>query len=173
MDETPQQVLSDYQNRTVVSVSNLRWVNSDQTMFDADVLFQELEAFGPVPFTAVDGADTRHGREIWEKAINGDYGSIAEYVPPPEPSPEEIREAMPPLTARQLRLGLVDNGYSVAQVEAAIAAIADETEREKAQIEWEYASEYRRTHPLIGQIAAALGLTAEQIDAMWVSAASL
>lgn len=98
---------------------------------------------------------------------------VAPYVPPPEPTPEDVREAMPPLTARQLRLGLVDNGYSVAQVEAAIAAIADETEREKAQIEWEYASEYRRTHPLIGQIAAALGLTAEQIDAMWVSAASL
>jgi len=89
------------------------------------------------------------------------------------PTPEEIRAAMPALTARQLRLGLIDAGMSIAQVEAAIAAIEDVTEREKAQIEWEYATQFLRTHPLIDQIGAALELTPEQIGTMWQAASGL
>jgi hypothetical protein len=66
--------------RTIVSVSNPRWSNASQTMLDADVLFAELEALGPVPFTATDNADTPHGQEIWDNALAGEYGEIAEFV---------------------------------------------------------------------------------------------
>lgn len=94
-----------------------------------------------------------------------DGGEIAAYEPP--------LPVFPPLSARQLRLGLVMNGISLAQVEAAIAGIEDEQARTAAQIEWEYASQFLRTHPLIDQIGAALGLTTEQIDTMWMSAIAL
>jgi len=57
-------------------------------------------------------------------------------------------------------------------VEAAIDAIEDETDREVARIEWEYATTFERSHPLVNQIGAALGLTPEQIDAMWAEAAT-
>lgn len=100
-----------------------------------------------------------------------------------EMTEEEVEEHMspssssdpglPPLTASQMRLGLVTNGISLSQVEAAIAAIEDPQDKAVAEIEWEYASQFLRTHPLIEQIGAALGLTPEQIDAMWEAASEL
>jgi len=78
-----------------------------------------------------------------------------------------------PLTARQLRLGLVNNGFSLAQVEAAIDALPDGADKEKARIEWQYAGEFKRDHPLIATIAAQLGISAEQFETMWAEAQKL
>lgn len=82
-------------------------------------------------------------------------------------------QELAPLTSRQLRLGLVQNGISLASVEATINAIPDTTTRELAKIEWEYATSFSRTHPLIDQIAGALGLTEEQVNDMWGSSLEL
>jgi len=79
-------------------------------------------------------------------------------------------EQLPPLTARQLRLGLVAAGILPSQVDTAIAAIPDTNDRAVAEIEWEYASQFERDHPLIEQVGTALGLTSEQIDTMWQAA---
>ncbi|CAN0654346.1 conserved protein of unknown function [Nitratireductor aquimarinus] len=94
-------------------------------------------------------------------------------APPPEPTPEDLRNAMPPLTARQVRLGLIANGITLASVQTAIDGIADPTEREAAQVEWEYATEFERLHPLIEQVALALGLTEAGVDSMWLAAQNL
>lgn len=75
-----------------------------------------------------------------------------------------------PITRRQLRLTLVRNGISLAGVEAAIAAMPDGLEKEEAQIEWADASTFNREHPTLLLIAAALGLTDTQIDAIWAEA---
>ncbi|RVQ17752.1 hypothetical protein CN067_20930 [Sinorhizobium meliloti] len=105
-------------------------------------------------------------------AENPDF-PIAPYVPPPVPTPEEARAAMPPITARQFRLGLVRAGLTPAQVTAAIEAMPDGTEKETALIEWGYASSFERTHPLIPLVGGVLGLSDEQIDALWPQALSL
>lgn len=86
----------------------------------------------------------------------------------PEPEPH-----VPTLTRRQLRLGLRSQGITVADVEAIIAAIPDELERDNAHIEWSDATSYERGHPLVDQIGEAIGLTPEQIDGMWSAAAAL
>lgn len=78
----------------------------------------------------------------------------------------------PPITRRQLRLTLVRNGISLAGVEAAIAAMPDGLGKEEAQIEWSDASTFNREHPTLLLIAAALGLTKAQVDAMWAEAVS-
>lgn len=75
-----------------------------------------------------------------------------------------------PITRRQLRLTLVRNGISLDGVEAAIAAMPDGLEKEEAQIEWADASTFNREHPTLLLIAAALGLTEAQVDAMWAEA---
>lgn len=75
--------------------------------------------------------------------------------------------SQPTLTRRQLRLGLLANGITTAQVEAAIEAIPDPMAREVGRIEWADATTYERDHPLVAQIGTALGLTPEQIDDMW------
>ncbi len=84
-----------------------------------------------------------------------------------------IPPKLPPLTARQLRLGLIAAGISLASVEATIAGIEDATDREIAQVEWEYASQFQRDHPLIEQVGTALELTPEQIDAAWLAAVEM
>jgi len=107
--------------------------------------------------------------------VDGNYvemtpEEIAEFeasLPSPEPT------TAPPLTARQLRLGLVSNGFALDQVEAAIAAIADPQQRSVASIEWEYAAQFERDHPLIAQVGEALGLSGGQIDGMWAEASKL
>jgi hypothetical protein len=89
------------------------------------------------------------------------------------PTAEEIRTMMPNLTARQLRLGLVRNGIPLSSVEAAIAALPDESERAEAEIEWQFASSYSRMHPLINAVGANLGLAPEQMDIMWLTATTI
>jgi hypothetical protein len=41
------------------------------------------------------------------------------------------------------------------------------------RVEWEYAPYIERSHPMLGPLGAALGLTDEQIDEAFVSAAAL
>ncbi|MCG7507219.1 hypothetical protein [Mesorhizobium retamae] len=94
-------------------------------------------------------------------------------VPYAPPTLEQVREAMPALTPRQLRLGLINGGHSVVAVQAAIDGIVDPVTRERAQVEWGFASNHARLHPLIGQIAAALSITETQIDDMWTAAVAL
>jgi hypothetical protein len=77
------------------------------------------------------------------------------------------------LTGRQLRLGLLALGVTGAHVETAITAIPDAMRREAAMIEWRHASEYRRDHPLIASVSAALGISAATLDAAWSHAATL
>lgn len=88
------------------------------------------------------------------------------------PPPLLVEMPPPTLTRRQLRLGLLSLGATVTQVETAISALPDATAREEALIEWQDASSYLRSHPLVAQIAGALGFTAEQIDAAWAAAAT-
>ncbi|MFN4124431.1 hypothetical protein [Pannonibacter indicus] len=105
-----------------------------------------------------------------------DGGWLLEAVPEPEPQPEpepETPAPLPPLTVRQFRLGLLDAGMTPAHVDDVIAQIEDEASRIRAQIEWEYASQFQRTHPLVATLSAALGLTPEQVDSMWAAAAQL
>ncbi|WP_299812449.1 hypothetical protein [uncultured Roseibium sp.] len=104
--------------------------------------------------------------QVWRSA----GGVIGAWVPP---TAEEIREGMQPLSARQFRLGLLDAGGTFAQVEAAIATIEDETERAKAQIEWEYAATFNRMHPLVVNLSVSLGFKPEDIDVLWARALQL
>lgn len=87
-------------------------------------------------------------------------------APPAEPAP------LTPLTARQLRLGLLKIGIKPADVAAAIAALPAD-QRDAAEIEWDYASEYRRDHPLIATLGDSFGLSADAIDAAWRDAMAL
>lgn len=148
----------------IVAAKNLVWVRPDNSMFNATVQFEELPG-EDVVYSAQAGDVEEHGQELWENGLAGEYGPIAAYVPPPEPSPEEKREAMPYLTARQLRLGLLSLG-KLSDVPTAISALPS-PEKEQAEIEWQYASEFRRLHPLIVQLIPILGLTDEQVDAVW------
>lgn len=84
----------------------------------------------------------------------------------PQTSPQTI-------SARQVRLWLVDNDISLTSVEAAIDTIVNEKLREKTRVEWEFAPYVERSHPLIETIGEFLGLTSEQIDQGFLVASQL
>ncbi len=86
----------------------------------------------------------------------------------PEPEPAPVPKA---ITRRQARLALLGAGL-LEQVDAAIAAMPG-VEGQAAQIEWADASEIHRDHPMIASLGPALGLTGEQIDALFVAGAGL
>jgi hypothetical protein len=76
------------------------------------------------------------------------------------------------VTMRQARLALLNLGV-LDNVETAIASIADPVIKKAAQITWEFSSEVQRNNGLVTQLAPALGLTSEQIDNLFITAANL
>jgi hypothetical protein len=85
-------------------------------------------------------------------------------LPPPPP--------VTTVTMRQARLALLGAGL-LDDVDAAIAAIPDETQRRAAQIEWEYAAVVERNNVLVQQLAPAFGMTEQQVDEFFATAARL
>jgi len=75
------------------------------------------------------------------------------------------------VTMRQARLALLGAGL-LGGVDAAIASLPSPT-KEAASIEWEYAAVVQRSSGLVPAMATALGMTSEQIDALFVAAANL
>lgn len=76
------------------------------------------------------------------------------------------------ITPRQLRLWLLSRGVTAFMVENAIAALPS-PQRETALVEWEYALDFRRGHPLVQQLAAALGFDTAALETGWELAAEL
>ena len=91
---------------------------------------------------------------------------IRTWIPIVVPTPETI-------SARQIRLWLIENNISLSSVETAINGIVDEKLREKTLVEWEYAPYIERNHPLLETLASVLGLTNAQIDAGFIQASQL
>lgn len=67
--------------RTINSVKNPIWVDYAQTLIDVEVDFDELDEVY-VPFTASANDVEPHGVLIYNNAIAGVYGTIADFVPP-------------------------------------------------------------------------------------------
>jgi hypothetical protein len=59
----------------------------------------------------------------------------------------------------------------LAAVTAAIAGMPGVT-GDAARIEWEYSSVLKRGQPLVGAMSAVLGLSAAQVDALFLSAST-
>jgi hypothetical protein len=64
----------DYSN-----VTNLKWANQEHTFIDCEVDFIDI---GTVPFTATPNDTEEHGRDIFKRAKDGEFGVIAEWTPP-------------------------------------------------------------------------------------------
>lgn len=95
---------------------------------------------------------------------------IIPYTPPTE---DEIRAAMPSLTRRQFRLGMMSLGITSTSITDHIETIADPTEREVAMIEWEDATQFERTHPLVVNLSAAMNIDPATLDATWMEYVSV
>jgi hypothetical protein len=66
------------------------WANAEHTMIDLTIKWVEIDE--ELPFTASPNDVEAHGRAIFAAAQAGEYGPVAEYIPPPAPTPEELAE---------------------------------------------------------------------------------
>lgn len=67
-------------------IKNMCKYNADGSV-DIEILHEKL---GKLPFTATKDDHEEHGRLLYQKALAGEYGDIAPYVPPPPPTDEEL-----------------------------------------------------------------------------------
>lgn len=80
---------------------------------------------------------------------------------------------LPPLTRRQFRLTLVQNGYDLSFVEEKIKSISDVKQRQIIQIEWEDAQFFERSSSSLNIMADLLMLDSEQVNILWQQAIKL
>ena len=101
--------------------------------------------------------------------VIGDY-VISDYLDGDKP--EKITTPVVPevVTMAQARKAMILSSVSIADVDAAIAGIADPTEKALAKTDWEYSTTVRRDSDLVISLAPALNLTTEQVDAIFVLA---
>ena len=106
---------------------------------------------------------TQDEREATEEEILQQEVDAASYRYPPVP--EEV-------TRRQARQALFLNDY-LDQVPIKINAIQDPVVKAMAQIEWEDSQTFRRDRPLVISIGTALGMTTQELDDLFIQAATL
>jgi hypothetical protein len=118
------------------------------------------EFFGTCPDdsnTQVDGVLGVFGQADWEQ-MRADEMTARIKVPAS-------------VTMRQARLALLAVG-KLATIETVIAGIEPVEQRQAIQIEWEYAQTVDRTSPWVASLAPALGLSAEDLDSLFIFAAT-
>lgn len=62
-----------------------KWVDAEHTMIDLMIKWDRFNE--ELPFAASQNDSEAHGRAIFAAAAAGEFGAIAEYVPPVEPEP--------------------------------------------------------------------------------------
>lgn len=104
--------------------------------------------------------------EHWTPETIAALKSAFPWEPEPLPSTDPVDY---PLTARQIRLGLVRNGVSLATIQATIDALPS-PQRDEAQIYWEFSTMIHWEHPMTQALMALAGIDAKNAAAMWMAA---
>jgi hypothetical protein len=94
------------------------------------------------------------------------YWYELEDIPPPTPSDVN-------LTDRQLRIGLLTAGYSLAVVEAAIAGIEDPIGRAIAQVWWDRTTTIQWDHPMTQTLMGLAGIPENERVLLWMWASDI
>ena len=83
----------------LISASNPIWSNLENTAVDIIAQFDTFPS--PLPFTASSTDPEEYGRNIYTRAISGEFGPIAPYVPPVFPTNSVNQPSSPPSTNGQ------------------------------------------------------------------------
>jgi hypothetical protein len=84
-----------------------------------------------------------------------------------------VRSVPRVVTMAQARKALILAGVSIASVDTAIASIPDAIQRALAETDWEYAGTVQRDSLLVASLGAALGLTSDGVENLFIQAAAL
>lgn len=104
---------------------------------------------------------------------NGAAWVYAPHVLEQPPAVTPVRVVVPQtITRAQAKLALLGAGL-LNSVQPTIDAIPDPVQRSAAQIEWDDRLTFERTNPTLVALATAMGMTGEQLDALFIAAAQL
>ena len=126
------------------------------------------------------------GHALWATAVQRDDIAPFAIDAIPDPSAEDIRAALPPLTRRQLfialhRLGLITASEAVAAAATGTVPVSleplfgalPEPDQTDARVTFAAFQMAYRLDPMTAMIAGALGLSDSEIDAIWTGFASI
>ena len=72
----------------VVDVQNLFWINPENAAFNCTLILAAPHASQPFACNQIEVGVLPYVTQIWNNALAGAYGPIADYTPPPEYSTE-------------------------------------------------------------------------------------
>lgn len=81
-----------------MNAKNPKWVNAEHTLIDMEINHAE---YGWLPFTASPTDLEEYGRNLFAAATSGEFGPVAEYVPPPPEPPYVASEQTNKLNAEK------------------------------------------------------------------------
>ena len=120
---------------------------------------------------STDIRETATGRVIPFDAKNFDYQQVQAWLDAGNVLQDPQSPKITHVTMRQARLALLGAGKLPA-VNEAIAAMQG-AQGEAARIEWEYSQEVQRDRGLVSALSSELGMTEEQLDALFTAAAAI
>ena len=120
---------------------------------------------------STDIRETATGRVIPFDAKNFDYQQVQAWLDAGNVLQDPQSPKITHVTMRQARLALLGAGKLPA-VNEAIAAMQG-AQGEAARIEWEYSQEVQRDRGLVSALSSQLGMTEEQLDALFTAAAAI
>lgn len=141
------------------------YTTDDQLIYAGQV---EIDPDGPLPpHSTLTAPPATTGSQVAQ--LDGS-GWVVLAARPQVPTP--VVRVPASVTMRQARLALLGAGL-LDDVDAAIASIPDPVTRRAAQIEWEFSNEVQRFNEFTSMLGSGLGLSAAQIDQLFLQAVTL
>lgn len=141
--------------------------------------------YGPFLHVVDVGAEVLCDDQVWPKTVIGEGFTLLTDPPGPldrwdyvdgawvELTPPQPAVLVPEKVSRlQAKMALALTGQ-LAAIEAAVVDAASGQEGELALLYWNDASDFHRQHYLVQSITAGLGMTTEQVDQLFINAATL
>jgi len=73
----------------LIDARNPVWANAEQNFITVEAKWEHLESEGYLSFGASPNDPEAHGRDLYQRCVDGEFGTIGDYVAPPEVSEEE------------------------------------------------------------------------------------
>lgn len=128
---------------TVWRARDPRWTDAAKTSISLYVIFNETkDTLGEIPFTATEDDCELHGKELFARAMAGDFGAVAEYEAPD--LTEEQQRALWKTQREQLvaaitvttTQGHTFDGDEISQGRMARAIIGMQSQPEGSTVQW-------------------------------------
>lgn len=123
--------------------------------------------YGWIPFTASPDDVEQYGKDLYNQARTGKFGTIAPYV-----KLAVVIEYPDTITMRQMRLNLLQLEL-LDDVEAAINSETNVTLQKTLKIEWEYSSSVSRNGVLANLLKTNLNFDDQKLNDFFLSASKL